>query len=109
MIMCFRRTNCTYSASCLFSFTKIMQTEDKTNNLFIFIVEVPFILSKDNANRRQYTINSFVFTPYSIFVMVSSNPDTPYPFSLDIKKASQVITTRCSQKIKPIKKMSIED
>ena len=25
-------------------------------NLFIFIVEVPLILSKDNANRRQYKI-----------------------------------------------------
>ena len=42
-------------------------------NSFIFIVEVPLILSKDNANRRQYKINPCIFIVEVPLILFKTN------------------------------------
>ena len=46
---------------CRLSYAKIVQIEGRTSNLFECFAEMPPILCKDSANRRQYKPNLFGF------------------------------------------------
>ena len=45
----------------------------KGQKTFIFIAEVPLILSKDNANRAENKINLFIFYPEVPLILSKDN------------------------------------
>ena len=45
----------------------------KGQKTFIFIAEVPLILSKDNANRAENKINLFIFYPETPLLLSKDN------------------------------------